>query len=197
MNDIKFIVAKNIADLRQGVGMTQMELAEKLNYSDKAISKWERGESLPDIGVLVSVADLFGVPLDYLVRQEHGDQKPCVSGQPRYNRGMITGVSIMLVWFVALFVFVLVALIGGDLKWLWLTFVYAVPASMIVWLVFNSIWFNRRRNYFIISCLMWSSLAALHISLLPWVNIWLFYLLGIPGQLIILLWSMIKKPKKE
>ena len=71
MTDIKQIIAKNISALRQDKELTQIELAEKLNYSDKAVSKWERGESLPDIGVLTQIADLFEVPLDYLVRREH------------------------------------------------------------------------------------------------------------------------------
>ena len=61
MQDIKPIIAKNITILRQNAKMTQSELAEKLNYSDKAISKWERGESIPDITVLKALADLFGV----------------------------------------------------------------------------------------------------------------------------------------
>ena len=48
MEDIKND-AKNITELRILNNMTQMELAEKLNYSDKTISKWERAESSPDI----------------------------------------------------------------------------------------------------------------------------------------------------
>ena len=75
MSDKRFIIGKNIAELRKSSGLTQLELAEKLNYSDKSVSKWERGESLPDIVVLKSVADLFEVTLDYLVEEEH-DGKP-------------------------------------------------------------------------------------------------------------------------
>ena len=71
MDDIKNIVAKNITELRLLNNMTQMELAEKINYSDKTVSKWERGESSPDIAVLVEIADLFGVTLYYLVRSEN------------------------------------------------------------------------------------------------------------------------------
>ena len=74
MEDIRHIVAKNIAELRLLNNMTQMELAEKLNYSDKTISKWERADSSPDISVLVEIADLFGVTLDYLVTAEHTEK---------------------------------------------------------------------------------------------------------------------------
>ena len=62
MEDIKPIIAKNITALRQGAKLTQIELAERLNYSDKAVSKWERAESIPDITVLKTIADMFGDP---------------------------------------------------------------------------------------------------------------------------------------
>ena len=71
LEDIKRVIADNIALLRKGSGMTQIELAEKLNYSDKAISKWERGESVPDISVLKQIADMYGVTVDYLITPGH------------------------------------------------------------------------------------------------------------------------------
>lgn len=198
MNDIKATVAKNIAMLRQKAGMTQLELAEKLNYSDKAISKWERGESMPDVSVLVELCELFGVSLDMLVR----DVEPAQTGKveqpaaPVYRRGVISAVSVMLVWTIAVAVFVLLSLLMKHTHAQWLTFIYALPVSMIVWLVFNSIWFRPRLNYLIVSCLMWSILLSIHLSLLIFgINIWLIYLLGIPGQLIILLWSVMRKRK--
>ena len=196
MKDIKTIVAKNIAELRQAKGMTQLGLAEKLNYSDKAVSKWEHGDSLPDISVLVGIADLFGVELDYLVRAEHTKEEieKETKHKPKYSFGVITAVSILLVWFIAMLVFVLISLITTEFTYQWMAFIYAVPVSMVVWLVLNSIWFNKRRNYFIISLLMWTSFVALHLSILPLgYDIWLIYLLGVPAQIIIGLWSVIKK----
>lgn len=198
MKDIKTIVAKNIAELRQANGMTQLGLAEKLNYSDKAVSKWEHGDSLPDVSVLVEIADLFGVQLDYLVRAEHTKEeiKKDTERKPRYSFGVITAVAILLVWFIAMLVFVLISLITTEITGQWLAFIVAVPISMLVWLILNSVWFNKRRNYLIISLLMWTSLAALHISLLTLgYDIWLIYLVGAPAQIIIGLWSVIKKRK--
>ncbi len=202
MVDIKATVAKNISQLRQAKGMTQIELAEQLNYSDKAVSKWERGESMPDISVLVEIAGLFDVSLDYLVQEEHLAQKT-KKKEPlaaRYNRGFITGVSLVLVWFVALLAFVVVSLVFKDATRQWLAFLYAVPVCLIAWLTFNSTWFDTRVNYLIISLLMWSGLACIHVSLLVFgvMNAWLLYLLGIPGEIMILMWMGIKRrPKKE
>ncbi len=200
MNNIKSIVAKNIAELRQSKGMTQLELAEKLNYSDKAVSKWERAESMPDISVLVEIADMFGVPLDYLVREEHERPKPKKEKPVRnYNKKFITALSVLLVWLVAFIAFVVLSIATDGSPVQWLMLVYAIPLSMIVWLVLNSVWFDVRRNYLIISLLMWSLLLAVHLSfLLPaGINIWQMYLLGIPGQIIILIWSKIRDSSSE
>ena len=201
MKDIKAIFAKNLIELRTSSEMTQLELAEKLNYTDKAVSKWERGESVPDITVLISISELFGVTLDYLFEEEHtlSDNFNGKKKKGKYSHGVITILSILAVWFVAVLSFVLIELVGGTNISEWLIFIYALPASGIVWLVFNSIWFNKKRNYTIISLLMWSGLLSLHLSFLTFgINIWRIYLVGIPAQLIITLWSVVKKrPKKR
>lgn len=203
MEDIKLIISQNIVELRRASGMTQIELAEKLNYSDKAISKWERGESIPDITVLKAISDLFGVSLDYLCEREHADApKPIDADESiiaviKRRRAMITGMSVLLVWVIATLVFIILDVAMTDTIGHWLTFIYAVVGSMIVWLVFNSIWHNRRLNYLIISLLMWSTVTAVHLSaLVGGINIWQVYLLGIPGQLIIFLWSVIGRKIK-
>lgn len=200
MEEIKNIVAKNITELRLLNNMTQMELAEKLNYSDKTISKWERAESSPDISVLVEIADLFGVTLDYLVRSENIDEavKENKQKETRYNRRVIVYISESVAWIVAMFAFIITSLILGKSSFQWLYFVYALPIVLIIKLVFNSIWFNPRHNYFIISALLWSILAAIHITFLYFgINVTLIYLLGVAGQIVIVLWSFIKKPKSK
>lgn len=66
MFDIKKF-GKAFSNLRKNADMTQNEVADKLNLSRQAVSKYERGESFPDISVLVSVADLFNITLDQLI----------------------------------------------------------------------------------------------------------------------------------
>ena len=199
MDNIKQIVAKNITELRRSTGMTQLGLAEKLNYSDKAISKWERGESLPDVAVLKQIADLFSVTMDYLVsadHKEHSRERTIYAGRELRNRRIIAGISILLVWLAATIAFVIIDIVLGSAARNWITFLYGLPASMVVSLVFNSLWFNPRWNFLIVSVLMWSVLICIHISLLlVGFNIWIIYILGIPGQAIILLWSGLKLKK--
>ena len=201
MEDFKPIIAKNITALRQSRKMTQSELADKLNYSDKAVSKWERGESVPDIGVLKAIADLFDVSLDYLLEDEH-PQKPVtiieIPPKSRRNQTVVTVLSIILVLFISATAYVLLDLLysGGVLRFLVL--LYSAPACCIVWLVLNSIWFNRRRNYFIISLLMWSALLSLVVTLVAYdIQAWQMMYLGILGQLAIIVWSHFRPNNKK
>lgn len=200
MDDIKSIVAKNITELRLLNNMTQMELADRLNYSDKTISKWERAESSPDISVLVEIANLFGVSLDYLVKSENIDEtvKENKQKETKYNRRAIAYLSEGVVWFVAIFAFIITTLIAKNTTFQWLYFVYTLPVALIVKLVFNSVWFNPRHNYLIISVLIWSILAAIYITFLYFkINVALIFLLGVAGQMVIILCSFIKKPAKN
>ncbi|MBE6911192.1 MAG: helix-turn-helix transcriptional regulator [Ruminococcaceae bacterium] len=202
MQDLKHIIAKNIASLRREREMTQFELAEKLNYSDKAISKWERGESVPDIVVLKQIADLFGVTVDWLLEEEHAKPKRSTEFlKNRFkNRSFITCISIVLVWLIAATTFVIADTFRGyGISHYWLSFLFAVPITCIVWLVFNTLWFNKRLNFFIISLLMWSILTCIYVPLLILgsTNIRFIWVLGAIGQIIIILWSRIKRVKKQ
>lgn len=198
MIEIKLIIAKNIADLRKTAGMTQADLGNQLNYSDKAVSKWERGESLPDIIVLKQITDMFGVSVDYLLHEEHEKhemERSQLIQARNANRIIITLLSTALVWLIATIVFVLLELLPLEPgRFLWLSYAYAIPASMIVLLVFNSIWGKRRRNFLIISLLMWSILLCIYLSY-PVKGTGLLLLVGIPSQVMIILWGNLKSLK--
>ncbi len=193
MEDIKHIISKNIVMLRKKSGMTQIELAERLNYSDKAVSKWERGESIPDIVGLKAIADEFSVTVDYLLHEEHPEDLPPDDCEKEHKKQLrhkaITATSVSFVWVLATIAFAILDTSAPSLI-NYMVFAYATAVSMLVWLVLNSIWHNRRRNYFIISGLMWSTLLSIYLStLLGGHDPWQIFLLGIPGQIIILLWS--------
>ena len=205
---LKSIIAANIAELRKGRGMTQQELAAYLNYTDKAISKWERGESVPDIIVLKQISDMFGVTVDYLLCETHEADTPRANDADAQDaaevikrqqtvraRGFVTGMSILLVWMAAFVMFIVFNTVSVNPLFQWFVFACAVCASLVLWLVMNSIWFNRRRNYLIISLLMWSFLILLFMTV--WVLadrlLWLMFILGIPGQAIIVMWSHLKQ----
>lgn len=63
----KHSIGKRIVSLRKLMGWTQVELAEKLSVSDKAVSKWESETGFPEISQFPAMANLFGVTIDYLM----------------------------------------------------------------------------------------------------------------------------------
>ena len=203
MNDekLKSQLGANIVAYRKRSGLTQARLAEKLNYSDKAVSKWERGESVPDVLTLVQLAELFETTVDDLLRDP--DEIPENTGgriehamevavektlKRKANKRVILLLSSLLVWFVALLVFVVVSSL--DIPRSWIAFLYAIPADAIVQLSLRSAWRDFRLNKTLISVIMWGGLLSLYASLKLFVHvdIWKLFLLGIPGQLAVLLW---------
>ncbi|MBR5278128.1 MAG: helix-turn-helix transcriptional regulator [Clostridia bacterium] len=192
MTDYKRIIANNITELRKAVPYTQAELAQKLNYSDKAVSKWERGESIPDVVVLKQIADLFGVTVDYLLEEVH-PLKSTMQNMPRQlkkNRALITGLACMLVFLIATVGFVILSL-TTQITRLWLLYIYAIPICAVLLIVFNSVWGKKKRNFFFISLLMWGLLLSVYLTIGIYTN-WLIFVMGIPGQVIIVMWSGIK-----
>lgn len=191
MEDLKPIIAKNIIDLRKSMNLTQAELAEKLNYSDKAVSKWERAESIPDIMIIKRIADLFHVTVDYLLTADHKNDKDLhiVTKVMKRNRLIITLLSTALVFLIATILFVCFGIYFASLhNSLWMIYILAIPVACIVLLVFNSIWGKHKLNYAIITALLWSALLCVYLIFLPY-NIRLIFILGIPAQIIIILWA--------
>lgn len=202
MNDenLRHWLGANIAAYRKRNRLTQAGLADKLNYSDKAVSKWERGESVPDVMVLVQLADLFGVTVNDLLidpealpKEQRGVERVMGSVvektlKRKANKNIILGLTSVLVWFVAVFAFVVVASL--DLAGSWIAFIYAIPVNAVCLLSLRSAWHDFRWNRVLISAIMWGALLSIYLSLLLFakLNVWRIFLLGIPGQAAILLW---------
>lgn len=191
MDDLKVITASNIIKLRTQAGMTQLELAEQLNYSDKSVSKWERAESMPDAYVLKRMSEIFGVSVDYLL-SAHDEWKPAAPEQTISSR-VVTTIAIVGIWTAALLAFIVCWLMGHLV---WLIFAYAVPVSLITLLVLHSIWEAGRYNYWIIAALVLSVITVLYLTLLEQ-NWWQLFLLAIPAELVVFLSSKVKKSRKS
>lgn len=197
MDDIKITIGKNLAELRKRKKYTQLDLANILQYSDKAISKWEKGDSLPDIEVLYNICNMYGVTLDYLTHEgNYKDKKEFISKEKKYtrNKKIITCLSSITVWFIAIIIFI--SLLMYTNKSYWPVFTWALPITCIVLLVFNCIWGKKTIRFIIISSLLWSLLTAAFLQFIYYsTNIWPIFLVGIPLQIAVILWSGLKKTK--
>ncbi len=206
---VKARIGANIAFYRKQSGLTQAQLAEKLNYSDKAVSKWERGESIPDVLTLMQIADQFQVTVDDLLGDVNAlpdnpttleramTQVSEKALRRKANKNIILALSTTLVWFVALFVFVVFS--SFDIPNSGLAFFYAIPVNAIVLLSLRSAWHDFRWNKALISAIVWGSLVSVYASIWAFLefNAWKIFLLGIPGQIAIFLWFRMFKQVKE
>ncbi len=182
---IKATLAENIQFYRKQKLMTQLELAEYLSYSDKAVSKWERGEGVPDIYVLDRLAELFDLTLDELVYKKH---KTIIPQSVQNKRHLtITLAAFTLVWVIAVTFYSVTMMAGIDSFPLWYAFIVAIPVSTIVVLVLSSIWSRRPIVITVISVLVWSIALTLTILLYGHLqNSYLFFIIAIPVQAVIL-----------
>lgn len=196
MENINIIIGNNIRELRKINQMTQTDLAEKLNYSNKAVSRWESGEVIPDVQTLNKICQLFEIPISNIFEEKLQTEK--VKKEYKFRMGnkmAITLLAIMLVWLIATVIYVYSKITFNDN--FWQVFLWAVPISCIVGIVFNSIWGRKFLNFVLISILVWSTLACLFVQFIQY-NMWLIFIVGIPVQISIVLWSNIHRhPKKE
>ena len=196
MDEARLAVASNLIRLRTDAGMTQAELGEKLNYSDKTISKWERAEAIPDAFVLKQIGELFHVSVDFLLRTHDQWEMPegeLQTGGYKYSSAAITMVSIPSIWTLAVLAFAVFWILGSIY---WHIFAYAVPVSLITLLVLNSVFNEGKHNYYIVSALVLSVVAITYISLIKF-QPWQLFLVVIPAELLVFLCFKIRKRKKE
>ena len=180
---VKKTIAENIVRYRRECNLTQAELAEKIHYSDKSVSKWERADGVPDIFVLVMLAELFGVTVNDLLTEKH---RKSHRAAPKLKRSIITLMSAGLVWLVAAVVFFAFKVAFPDLPRIWLAFIYAIPAMFIVTLVLSALF-----SYLSVCGIVWGVALSVDISLnVP--NVSLIYIIAAVLQVLIALWWLMK-----
>ena len=181
---LRAAIARRIAFYRRQAGHTQADLAEKLSYSDKSISKWERGEGVPDIYVLTRIAELYGVTVNDLISED----APRPAKNPPYL--LVTLLSLGLVWLVAAVAFFVLKLLVPEAPKLWLGFIYALPVCSILLIVFSALWRGWIARGLSISLLVWTLAASIHLTVSR-PHIQLVYIVAGFLQLLCLLWVLL------
>ncbi len=195
MKNINLIIGNNIKELRKINKMTQNDLAEKLNYSNKAVSRWESGEVIPDVQTLNNICEVFEIPIENIFKEQLPTEK--VKKEYKFRMGnkmAITLLSVLLVWLIATVTYVYSRITFNDN--LWQVFIWAIPLSCIISIVFNSIWGRKFFNFVLISILIWSTLTSIYLQFIEY-NMWLIFFIGIPMQIGVILWSNIHKHHKD
>lgn len=197
MTDYRYIIAKNLCDLRVKAQLTQAEVAGRLSYSDKAVSKWERAESIPDVAVLKAIADMYGVTVDYLLTEhEKTETPPETVKRPRRmtrNQVLITLIALFGIWFIAVSSFAACYAYGIIA---WQLFVWAAPVSAVVALVLCCVWSGRGMCFLCTSILLWTLAAALFLTIMRQHTIWLVFVAAAILEVTTMLGFGIRPPKR-
>ncbi len=188
---VKRILASNIAYYRKESGLTQDELADRIFYSGKSVSKWERAEGMPDVCVLVELARIFGVTVNDMLSEE--PKKPH-RAQSAVRRGIITLMSLALVWLLATIAFFFMRIAAPAFGGAWLAFIIALPVMFIVAIVLTALWHPRILTFLSISGLVWSLALTLHLCFRI-ENMFLIYIIAGVLQLLIVLWYLLVNTK--
>lgn len=203
LKEFKEVVAQNIYYLRTKNHLTQYELGEKLNYSDKAISKWERAEGMPDAYIISKMSELFGVTVDYMLTP-HSEQDKKVETRPiKKVKRIVSNIVSAGILFIALFIFSIVAMVSDYKEFFWQIFIYAIPVVVVYRIIFNSVWFRAKNVFLLTSILLWSLIASIYVAIANW-SLWIIFIIGLPLQVIVFLAFRIKitvrfskKPKRQ
>ena len=183
----------NLACYRRDLGLTQLELAEKLNYSDKSVSKWERGEGLPDLYIIKCIADLFGVTVDDMIGEKK-IKRPIL----HRNKIIITALSVGIVWFVATVLFFVFSISIPSFP-SWHFYIYALPISSIVATVFACLWWNKFFKFLSVSAIIWSVVSCIYIIITYFTHgvqsLNLIFAVAGVFEILTLFWFLMKRAK--
>ncbi len=194
MENIKQIIAQNIISLRKQNGLTQNEFAQKLNYSDNTISRWEHAEITPSIESLVQISKLFNVPLEYLIKENITQNVKTDTKAQKIKKLATILLCVSLVWFVAILTFFYSETFFD--KNLWIIFVWAVPASCLVLLAFTLYVKSRAYGFTFCTIFIWTFIASFYLQFLKY-NMFLLFLVGIPAQFALIIWTFVRPSKKQ
>lgn len=199
MNDnIEHNIAVNIKELRTNASLTQSELGDKISYSDKTVSKWENGTSVPDINALCALAEVFGITLDDIVKENAAMKQQSLSvGEQKSEKAndiAMLCLSVVSVYMVATFAYVGLLMIK-DYN-IWQIFVWAIAPSALIVYRFNKLNFNAKwASTVTLSVFMWSLITALYLQLLYIDNFWPMFFIGTPLQAMIVISTLFRKRK--
>lgn len=195
MENITIIIGENIAALRKANNLTQQQLADKINYSNKAVSRWEKGECLPNIETLASLCEFFGVEFEYLIRR-HEEAAKIKKSKPNPNKIAIACLAFVTVFTIATVLFVYVKLVHSINYWQ--AFIWGVPASALILIELCRRWsFGKVARSILYTVFLWSSITAVFLTVLDPESLWPIYLVGIPLQVIIVLLFLLSKSEKN
>ncbi len=192
MKDIREVVRTNLIKIRQQNNLTQVELSNKINYSDNAISRWEKGDVLPSLEILQTLALFYGVELSYFIEEHPDEQTKLLNSKKRVLYWGILSCAILVVWTICTLSFLLIYNNSGN--YYYMVFVWGVPASAFTVRSLVKYYFKDRLSLLTNSIFVWTTLTAAYFQWLS-LNLWQIFLIGMPIQIMLILLTVLKRLK--
>ena len=190
MENLNEVISKKLIKFRVEAGLTQLELAQKINYSDKSISKWERGDGLPDLPVLVALSEIYNITLnDFLSKEKVVKSKP--KKTEKKSRLLVCLLSTGLVMLIASICFAILFMIPKTQNYAWYSYLFSIPVCAIVLLVFSEVWGNRYLNTLFASVIVWGIILSVCLTV-PLKSIWIICIIGLVLTILIIFWYILR-----
>lgn len=194
MENLKEVISQNLVYLRKQRKMTQLDLCEKLSYSDKAVSRWENGESLPDVETLYKISKIYEVPVSYLFEEHIKEKCETEKKGNTINKLMVTILSCAVVWMTSVIIYTYLSTYN-SLRY-WQIFIWAIPVNALFLNYCNNTWGDKKYTIFIRSLFLWSFITAIYCHYIEY-NLWIFFLIGPVIQAILIINQFIKPIKSN
>jgi len=199
IENLRKTIKNNLIKYRKSAGLTQVQLAEKLGYSDKSVSKWEREEGVPDIYILKEIADLYGVTVNDLISENSYQTKTKDKIKKilsQRNKFIISALVAVALWSIATALYVILDIFGVASRNLLVNiYIYCIPITCLILLVFNSIWGKKYLNLIFISGLIWTMTLSIYVTF-PIEKLSELFIIPIPLQILTILGFLFGKNKE-
>ena len=199
--DIKENFSHNLIIYRKAMNLTQAEFAEKINYSDKAVSKWERGESLPDLIVIKQIADLFNITIDELISKPKADK---IKLKKIFKSNIfLSFLTVCIIWLIATVLYCFAGVIVPEtMGKAWIFFITAIPFTFATLTPLFKRKFGDIAYCLALTLLLFSLALAVYVILMqflhnPPASLWIIFFIPIASSTVIWFWLLYKKSKKH
>jgi len=173
----KALIAENLIYYRKRANLTQLEIADMINYSDKSVSKWERGDGVPDICVLRRIAEIYGVTLNDIINErtdeieteiiEESQTEISPVAEPRKKHSLFhILLSVCALWLLSTIAFSFIKMLEAPVERAYMVFLYSIPTSFIVVEIFAIKWkLHPLIHLMCISTILWTTAMCLQLTL--------------------------------
>ena len=193
MENLREIIATNIINLRKAKNWTQVKLARRINFSDKAVSRWEKGEVMPDIETIQRLSEVFDVPMTAIIEKQKKQQQETKT-KPTKQEVLSQIFLVCEIWTILSVAYAYLNISSGLN--VWKIFLWGVPATVLLLYIVNLRHKHNVSSFVYGTIFIWTFTACLFIQMIH-LHAWFFFILGIPIQGMLVVRYLVKHEQRK